>query len=111
MLARSSAEEHWSSKSNVGSSNLPGPATYKGTIMEERLKPNNKLRVYWSKREDDIIFYHPKWKVDSRLLLHYFCYAKHNFGSGETTLVEELERRGFDIETLKFSIAYKEDDE
>ncbi len=76
--------------------------------MQERLKPSNKLRIYWSKREKDIMYYHPKWGVDGRLLHHYFDHIKYNTGGGETTLTKELERRGFDIKTLRFSIAYKE---
>ena len=76
--------------------------------MKERMRPNNKLRVYWSKKAKDIMFYHPKSKVDARLLNHYFCYTKLDTGGGETTLIDELERKGFDLETLKFSIAYKE---
>ncbi len=76
--------------------------------MDDRLKPNNKLRVYWSKAEDDVMFYSPKRKVDGALLHHYFCYVKYDTGGGETTLVDELERRGFDLSTLRFSIAYKE---
>lgn len=76
--------------------------------MKERLLPSNKLRVYWSKKEQDVMYWHPKRVVDSRLLHHYFCHVKYDTGGGETTLVEELERRGFDITTLRFSIAYKE---
>jgi len=76
--------------------------------MKERMKPSNKLRVYWSKRENDVMFYHPKRSVDGRLLNHYFSYVKYDTGGGETTLIEELERRGFDISTFRFSTAYKE---
>ena len=77
--------------------------------MKERLLPSNKLRIYWSKAEDDVMYYSPKWKVDGGLLNHYFNYVKYNTGGGENTLLEELERRGFDIKTLRLSIAYKED--
>lgn len=75
--------------------------------MEERLKPTNKLRIYWSKKQRDVMFYHPKHKVDSSLLYHYFSCIKYDTGGGEATLVEELERRGFDTSTIRFSIAYK----
>jgi len=78
-----------------------------GKIMKERLKPKNKLRVYWSEKEKDVMFYHPKQRVDGHLLNHYFSYVKYDTGGGETTFVEELERRGFDISTIRFSIAYK----
>lgn len=55
------------------------------------------------------MYWHPKRVQDSRLLDHYFSYVKYDTGGGETTLIEELERRGFDITTLRFSIAYKEE--
>jgi len=77
--------------------------------MKERLKPFNKLRVYWSKKENDTVFYHPKQGVDGRLLHHYFDYIKYDTGGGEISLLEELDRRGFDLKTLRFSIAYKKE--
>jgi len=77
--------------------------------MKDRLKPGNKLRVYWSKKENDVMFYHPKRKVDARLLYHFFCCVPYDFGGGEKCLLDELDRRGFDLSTIRFSIAYKDD--
>jgi hypothetical protein len=77
--------------------------------MKDRMKSSNKLRAYWSKAEKDMMFYHPKKIANAKLLAHYFSCIKCNNGDGETTLIEELDKRGFDISTLKFSIAYKEE--
>lgn len=43
-------------------------------------------------------------RADSSMLNSYFCYHK---GFEGRTLVEELEKRGYDITTLKFSIELK----
>lgn len=77
--------------------------------MEKRLKPNNKLRAYWSKKENDVMYYYPKCGVDGSLLHHFFSYVTNDFGDGQKTFLDELDRRGFDLTTLKFSIAYKEE--
>lgn len=67
--------------------------------MEERLKPTNKLRVWWSNAEKDIMIYHPKWKADG----HYIA------GIFNREFLEELESRGYDLKTIRFSIAYKKE--
>lgn len=77
------------------------------------------LWAYWSKRERDIMF---NWtgftyddddnivrkggtKRDGRVLHDFFSHVKGSLG---TTFIEELEKRGYDITTLKFSISKKE---
>ena len=61
------------------------------------------LKAYWSRREKDIVFSYPT-KPDGQLL----CNALHGIGVKE--LVAELDRRGYDITTLKFTIKQKEAD-
>lgn len=57
----------------------------------------NKLRARWDKTERDITVYYPnKW--DGNLLLSHI-----------TQLRPELEKRGYDITTLKFEITRKKE--
>lgn len=60
-----------------------------------------KLRVSWSKREQDLMFHFPTRKCDGALLYHALNTTEVHQGR---SLVEELEARGYDISTLKFSI-------
>ena len=76
--------------------------------MKERLKPYNKLRAYWSKREDDLMLYSPTRQSEGRVLHSFLNSIEIDNGHGPRTLLEELDARGFDIKTLRFSIAYKE---
>lgn len=64
----------------------------------------SRLRASWSKREKDIVFHYPS-KPDGHLLHDFFSYAKLA-GAGKS-LLEELEARGYDLATLKFSIERK----
>ena len=64
-----------------------------------------RLRANWSKRERDFMFHFPTRSSDGALLHHALCKVEVHEGR---TLVEELEARGFDISTLKFSIELKE---
>lgn len=54
------------------------------------------LRVRWSKRERDLVFWHDRHKPDVHLLHVHL-----------SPLAAELDKRGFDIRTLKFSIGRK----
>jgi len=70
-----------------------------------RAKPG-ELKAGWSLKERDIQF---SWgqgveRSDGRILFDAFCFSKGTLG---TTLVNELEKRGYDITTLKFSIMKK----
>jgi hypothetical protein len=55
------------------------------------------LRSYWSKRERDTIFWYDKHKPDGHLLHHHL-----------SPLLDELDRRGFDVTTARFQIRRKE---
>lgn len=64
------------------------------------MKAKDKLRAYWSKRENDLMLYYPageQTKCDGRVVNEAL--------SKEFT--DELARRGYDLNTLRFSIAPK----
>lgn len=67
------------------------------------------LYAYWSKREKDIMFCYPR-KVDGALL--HWQFGKHPESLSEPfnlskTLFQELDARGYDLTTFKFSIKRK----
>jgi hypothetical protein len=66
----------------------------------------NKLKARWSKGQKDIIYYFPH-NCDGVYLNGIFT-RKIDFGTlpdqPPTSFLEELERRGYDIKTLKFEI-------
>jgi hypothetical protein len=72
-----------------------------------------QLRAYWSKRENDLVFYHPTQKADGHLLYGVLACERqrHDWHTGkpvyDPSFVEELEKRGFDIKTLRFSVELK----
>lgn len=87
-------------------------------LRKPKLK-DGELRVYWGKvpyDSPDIIL---AWQGDSSMrrdinLLHYhLCcerpdvHTKPLFSKMEPSLIKELENRGYDITTLKFSIMKK----
>ncbi len=80
----------------------------------------NALKVKWSKREKDLLISYPK-RSDGALMNHilgdilqwggidgrdkgWLNYERFNF-------IEELKKRGYDIETLKFEIKLKSNNE
>ena len=80
---------------------------------------NGELRVYWGKLphdSPDVIY---SWqgdrsmKRDTALLCHHFGsktpdpFEKPIFSKMNPSLIEELEARGYDITTLRFSIMKK----
>ncbi len=80
---------------------------------------DGELRIYWGKlphESPDVVL---SWqgdrsmKRDSALLHYYICskhpdlFAKPLFSVMKPSLIEELESRGYDITTLKFSIQKK----
>ena len=71
--------------------------------MSEKPKPR-KLRARWDKRERDMKFFYPTCGADG-ILIHVALNTRMESG---LTLTEELERRGFDLTTLRFEIALKE---
>lgn len=64
------------------------------------MKPTDKLRAWWSKRERDVMLYHP---------LGFETKRDANFLSGVfgKEFTKELDERGYDLATLRFSIAPK----
>jgi hypothetical protein len=61
------------------------------------MRQSDKLRVYYSKREKDVMFYHPLGQdtISDAHFLHSVFDQK---------FTDDLKRRGYDITTLKFSI-------
>lgn len=48
-------------------------------------------------------------RCDRALVMNTFCFGRYDTGTKEKRLsfIEELERRGYDLETLRFSIERK----
>ena len=83
---------------------------------------DGELRIYWGRephdRTPDIMF---AWQGDRSMkrdtnLLHYMMCSKHPdpnakplFSVMRPSLMEELDARGYDLTTLKFSIKKKAD--
>ena len=78
----------------------------------------NKLSLIWDKRQKDFVVKYPR-RCDGALILHNIINNKliwdmdkasrrefHCFRS--ESLKDELEKRGYDLATLKFSIELKE---
>jgi hypothetical protein len=63
-----------------------------------------RLRVAWSKRERALLYHFEDYSSNSSLLSSFFEHLKY---PGEKTLAQELEARGYDLTTLKFSIQKK----
>lgn len=68
------------------------------------MKAKDKLRANWSKKERDLVFHYP-------LGVQTVCDAGYLAGVITEELLRELERRGYDKTTFKFSIEPKKGDE
>ena len=76
--------------------------------------PDNELWLNWSKTENDILIHYPR-SCDGALLYQYFgsempqydFLNKENHCQWRKSLVQELKERGYDIESIKFSIKLK----
>lgn len=82
------------------------------------------LAIKWSKREKDLMIHYPR-SCDGSLIMHHICndvlrfdFHKWHDDKFKNTLSppyevfnlkQELEKRGYDITTLKFSIELKKD--
>ena len=85
--------------------------------IEERKMLKHQLRAYWSKKENDLLYWHPRQKCDSALLHHWLTSERIHITKlfmedqieFKDSFLDELDKRGFDIKTLKFSICYKKD--
>lgn len=69
------------------------------------MSKTKKLTAKWSKKDNDIVFDYAS-KIDGRLLYHAFCIVKI---TDDKNLTDELESRGYDITTLRFSISKKQE--
>jgi predicted metal-dependent phosphotriesterase family hydrolase len=77
----------------------------------------NKLSVIYDKKQKDFVVKYPR-SCDGSLAIHHLCgnILKYKLPDKETNypnnwvsenFIEELERRGYDTSTLKFSIELK----
>lgn len=87
--------------------------------MKKRKRyPSNKqtdgmLKMYWGRLPEgdpDFIF---NWgpgcdNTDGHLLHMHFCYPRNYRDPTAKSLVDDLRARGYDIETIKFSIRNKQ---
>jgi hypothetical protein len=89
-------------------------------VKRARRRTNeNTLSAYWSPRENDFVFRHPPG-VQTRASAHLLHVVLNTdrprvdcSGDGrqivwDPSLVKELDRRGYDVKTLRFSIMKKE---
>jgi len=88
------------------------------------MKSTDKLRLYWNKRQDDLMTYHPPAagsRADARLIMGMLDNKRHKptregessfeTENTEQSYLDELDARGYDITTIKFSIEPKKGDE
>lgn len=76
----------------------------------------NTLKAYWSKKEKSLVFYHPDFSHNGHLLYNVLAGPRpYQDLTGPTprieydnSFVEELQERGYDLTTLRFSICKKE---
>lgn len=83
-------------------------------FRQPKAKPG-QLKVQWGKLngdDPDLVFAYGgagAQGCDSRLLYYYFCSKKVTGNEIELSLFEELEKRGYDMTTFKFSIERKKE--
>lgn len=78
----------------------------------------DKLSLIWDKRQNDFVFKYPR-RCDGKLIGSHICgdILRHvmpwekapPYNFEKTNFAEELERRGYDLTTLRFSIELKEE--
>lgn len=68
------------------------------------------LELFYSKKDITVKWKDPAHREDMNLLFLYMCQPRNVFASTkqDPSLIEELESRGYDISTIKFSISKKE---
>lgn len=64
------------------------------------MKKADKLRAYWSKREADVMLFHPLGCATK-------CDAHYLSGLFNAEFQKEMESRGYDMATFKFEISPK----
>ncbi len=68
------------------------------------MNKKDKLSYQWNKKENDFVTNYPLGigtNCDSALLFNVFCYLDCGHGKN---ILKELESRGYDLTTIKFSI-------
>ena len=68
--------------------------------MNAVVRPSDCLRAYWSKRERDLMLFHPLGQATS-------CDAHWLSGVFGKQFTDELSSRGYDVTTLRFSVEPK----
>ncbi len=72
-------------------------------------KPVKKLKARWSKKERDVVFEFQDSSSNGSLLHSYLSgYGNKDPQGNAIKLWDELERRGYDKTTLRFTISKKE---
>jgi hypothetical protein len=75
--------------------------------MPKRTRENS-LDIRWSARERDIVYRHPTHKADGHLLHYVFDVPrKREDGTYDDPVWKQLEDRGYDLTTVRFSICKK----
>lgn len=69
----------------------------------------NTLWMSWSKKEKDMMYRYPTSSRDGHLLHSFFSVDQVINGERHKSLVKELESRGYDLTTLRFSIRKKDE--
>ena len=73
-----------------------------------RFEPTKVLAAWWDEREQDFMFHHPTSKSDGHYLCGVLCNPRwERTLTGpiqDPSFVEELEARGFDTTTLRFTV-------
>ena len=79
--------------------------------MSKKFDPERDIKVRWVRGESDIVCWAPR-RCDSALVIQSLCFSTYGPGSFEEypSLREELEKRGYDITTMRFSISKLEGD-
>jgi hypothetical protein len=76
--------------------------------MPKRTKKNT-LSAQWSKKEKDMMFHYPS-KPDGHYLYSALSCPRYNYdGKPEPSIIDELEVRGYDVTTLRFSVCKKDE--
>ena len=78
-----------------------------------------ELKIVWSKKDGDHVIHYPR-RCDGSLIQSHICGNNYMWDGIDGkdkgwlnyrtfNLMEELEKRGYDLKTLKFSIKLKQD--
>jgi hypothetical protein len=79
-------------------------------MTARRRTKQNTLEAKWSPKEKDIVYRWPASKVDGHFLHYVFDVPrKREDGTYDDPVWKQLEARGYDITTARFSIMKKAD--